>query len=166
MGERKYKIIMIFSIMLMVVIGILFIFASKRKFNPEIIYGDIILKGTENEYGDKENLSYHTTTGAPEDVDVLPVEVTNKVLLYGEDILLNNQLDTYGINSLPEYLLRYFNYYIGEGIFKVTVIANSYQHDVNFPSFKIKTEDANEYVIKCIYRRADQRYDFICEDIN
>lgn len=166
--DKKEKKRIIVCIILALTILVIFILLqiNKQKENEEVNeYGTLSYKGTETEYGDKGNLSYYTSTGSKEDVDDIPKDITNAVFLYNESVLAKNGLDTYGINSLQEYLLRYLNYYLGEGVYKVTVMEESYKEDQNYPEFSVKEEETG-YIIKCIYKRADQRYSFKCDEIN
>lgn len=123
------------------------------------------LLGTEEEYGDPGNLSFYTSTGA-DDAEILPEDIQNYVFIDQMGYLEENGLDTYGLNSLNEYMLRYLNYYIGEGVYQGAVLEENYNSDHNFPSFYVKIKkDGKEYIIRCIYRRADMRYEFICKEI-
>ncbi len=168
MDERKKKKLSIgISSAIALILLLLFIIFTVRKNNyqeEDTEYGGILYKGIETQYGDKENLGYYTSTGSKEDVDDIPEDITNAVFLYNESVLADNGLDIYGINSLDEYLLRYINYYIGEGVYKITVVDNSFKDDQNYPEFDVRMEDEG-YLIRCMYRRGEQRYSFECQEI-
>lgn len=142
-----------------------------KKDNPEKKeekYGSLTLLGSEDDYGDEENLSYYSDTGGNFDSE-FQNDTMNTVLTANEHVLFEKGMDDYGINSLDDYLLRYLNYYIGENIYYATIMEEDYVADVNFPVFYVQItidDDAESiYRVKCIYKKPYKRYLFYCNEI-
>lgn len=167
-GNMKKKIIFICLTGMLCSVFTLILIHTKDKPAEKPKYSSLVLLGTEDEYGDIENLSYYSDTGGSCDELVIE-DITNVVFIENEYILFENGLDDYGINSLDDYILRYLNHYIGDDIYTVKVLENSFEKDVNYPSFVLNVSLKNNleitYSVKCIYKTHSQRYSFYCEEI-
>jgi len=124
--------------------------------------------GTEEQYGDPENLSYFEETGGEYEALIM-ADTQNMVLTGNEIILLEGGMDDYGINSLDDYLLRYLNHYLGEGLYEATVREGTFVGDPNYPRFTVDVtlyrDSSLTYEIHCTYKTGSQRYSFRCEEI-
>lgn len=165
-NEKKKMIVLFLSIIIVVsVVSIVFMESFRNKYVETEEYGSMVIyKGTEDEKGDFENVSYYTSTVSEEDAKNFMEDIRNAVVVNNITLLAKQEFDVYGINALEPYLLRYLNYYLGEGYYEVEIKEETYKEDSNFPSFQVQMV-GKEYTIKCIYKRALQRYKFQCMEI-
>ena len=164
----KWKILGVITIGILVILGMSILMKNKDKPKEEKKYGELKLLGTEEEYGDPENVAYYQETGGEYEQEII-TDTTNMVYLKSEHILFENGIDDYGINSLDDYLLRYLNYYLGEEIYEAEIREGSFEEDTNYPRFEVTVnlyhDDTVTYKIKCTYKRQKQRYAFNCKEI-
>jgi len=162
--KKKLSYIALITGMLCGAIGVCYLFHLRDANMYTKHYEQLTYLGTEEEFGDIQNVAYYQDTGGENDADVFS-KTDNFVLISGEQILQEAGFDYYAISSLDEYLLRYINYYIGNGVYYATISEGSATKDTNYPSFTviIENERSEKYYVHCTYRVLAMRYSFSCE---
>lgn len=155
--NRKYFLLFIPVFIIM----ILFIYAVSFQDKKE---ETVILLGTEEEYGDMDNVSYWAEqTGSEIDCDNED-DIPYRILIENPQVFADFNLPP-NAQRLSFYLERYLAYYTELDSSKkwhVSIAEGSLVNDVNFPYFCVIVEEYPEEPIKCIYSTCEESYNFIC----
>lgn len=158
--NRKNYLILISALIVLILFYLLLI----RRDSAERKKSVVTLLGTEEEYGDQENLSFWAEhTGSTADCD------NENDLPYRVIIKNTENLAEFGLpiesNNLYYYLEYYLDYYTDFDRWHVTIQKNSFVNDMNFPYFYVTVEELPDISIKCIYSTCEKTYDFKCSKI-
>lgn len=175
----KQKVLLIATTIVIIIITILLIIACHPKDQtPE----EEILAPTAEVYGNdasenlvpltvEENIIINNQDVTDHDLSLHNDEMYTanedyypfKIMVTNMSGLADTELTDYAILSLEEYLHRYVTYYveIPDMYWEAEYVDNSFQNDINFPSFLIKLHTPEEDItINCIYKNCDKRYYF------
>ena len=146
--KRKKLILLISSVLISVIIILLalnyfHVFGNKHKG-----IGGALIKPE----GDSLNIGLYDDTISEQDEAFASKNAPHRVTIVN--------LDNYAVDSLEDYLDRYFDYYLANGMkYEGSIIKDSYKYNINFPSFKIYVSEL-DLEINCLYIVARNRYRF------
>lgn len=158
---KKQKTMILLTFLFIGVCLCVFFYVPRKLNESKEEYGEINEIGAATDYYNPEEVSDYADTGGDLIEDGTRI-FKNGVLCDNINILADTTLPLYGIHSLEPYMLRYLNYYIGEGEYHIKIM--DFKEDTNFPSFHVSLLNTGD-TIKCTYNIATQRYSFSCKNI-